>query len=210
MEDNLSGRVLAWLPPYEKKPFPKQPSPSQVHTIDIAAISALGCHYNMRRSENEIFTISLYKIDCILEERYQESEEYQAKKQEEAAQRRAVQLVLGHAINAIEEDEDLEDWEKVPKEYSEFKDTFSKAASDKLPPHRPYDHKITLERENDLGYSPLYKMTTAELEATKQYLLENLYKGFIKLSQVPHAILVLFVKKPNRGLRFYIDFRKLN
>jgi hypothetical protein len=35
----------------------------------------------MRRSENEIFTISLYKIDCILEERYQESEEYQAKKQ---------------------------------------------------------------------------------------------------------------------------------
>jgi hypothetical protein len=43
----------------------------------------------MRRSENEIFTISLYKIDCILEERYQESEEYQAKKQEEAAQRRA-------------------------------------------------------------------------------------------------------------------------
>ena len=98
----------------------------------------------------------------------------------------------------------------MPKEYSEFKDTFSKAASDKLPPHRPYDHKITLERENDLGYSPLYKMTTAELEATKQYLLENLYKGFIKLSQVPHAILVLFVKKPNRGLRFYIDFRKLN
>jgi hypothetical protein len=36
--------------------------------------------------------------------------------------------------------------------------------------------------EEYLGYSPLYKIITAELEAIKKYLLENLDKGFITLS----------------------------
>ena len=53
-------------------------------------------------------------------------------------------------------------------------------------------------------------MSTKELEVMKKYLLENLNKGFIGPSQAPYAALVLFIKKPNRGLRFCIDFRKLN
>ena len=44
----------------------------------------------------------------------------------------------------------------------------------------------------------------------KKYLLENLYKGFICPSQALYTAPVLFVQKPNRGLRFYIDYRKLN
>jgi hypothetical protein len=50
----------------------------------------------------------------------------------------------------------------------------------------------------------------AELEELKRYLTENLDKGFIDTSQAPFASPVLFVKKPNGSLRFYIDFRKLN
>jgi hypothetical protein len=66
------------------------------------------------------------------------------------------------------------------------------------------------EAEGYLGYSPLYKIITAELEATKKYLLENLDKGFITPSQSPFAAPVLFVRKSNGSLRFYIDYRKLN
>jgi hypothetical protein len=44
----------------------------------------------------------------------------------------------------------------------------------------------------------------------KQYLLDNLNKGFIAASNYPFASPVLFVKKPNGSLRFCIDFRKLN
>jgi hypothetical protein len=87
---------------------------------------------------------------------------------------------------------------------------FSKSKSDKLPPHRLYDHKIELEGDNTLGYSPLYKMTTAELETVKEYLIDNLDKGFIEASQALYATPVLFVKKPDGSLRFCIDFRKLN
>ena len=35
--------------------------------------------------------------------------------------------------------------EKVPAEYHEFLDVFSRKEPDKLPEHRPYDHKINLK-----------------------------------------------------------------
>jgi hypothetical protein len=53
-------------------------------------------------------------------------------------------------------------------------------------------------------------MITAELKTVKEYLINNLDKGFIKASQALYTAPVLFVKKPNRSLRFCIDFRKLN
>jgi hypothetical protein len=53
-------------------------------------------------------------------------------------------------------------------------------------------------------------MLLAELKAVKEYLFDNLNKGFIVLSQALYTSPVLFVKKPNRGLQFYIDYWKLN
>ena len=69
---------------------------------------------------------------------------------------------------------------------------------------------MELTQENSLGHSPLYRMTTEELAAVKEYLLENLHKGFIVPSSAPFASPVLFVSKPNGGLRFCVDYRKLN
>jgi hypothetical protein len=83
---------------------------------------------------------------------------------------------------------------------------FSKSKSDKLPPHRLYNHKIELKGNNTLEYSLLYKITTAKLETIKEYLINNLDKGFIKASQALYTAPVLFIKKPDRSLRFCIDF----
>ena len=44
----------------------------------------------------------------------------------------------------------------------------------------------------------------------KEYLEEHLKKGFIIPSQAPFTSLVLFAVKPDGGLRFYVDYRKLN
>jgi Reverse transcriptase (RNA-dependent DNA polymerase) len=44
----------------------------------------------------------------------------------------------------------------------------------------------------------------------RKYLDEHLDKGFIKASSSPIAALVIFVKKPGGGLRFYVDYRALN
>jgi hypothetical protein len=53
-------------------------------------------------------------------------------------------------------------------------------------------------------------MLDKELREVKRYLDDNLDKGFIVASAAEIASPVLFVRKSNRGLRFYIDYRKLN
>jgi hypothetical protein len=100
--------------------------------------------------------------------------------------------------------------QKLPKCHAAYRDVFSKTESNRLPPHRLYDHKIQLEQELTYGYTPLYRQSTEELQATKQYLLDNLNRGFITTSNYPFASPVLFVKKPDGGLRFCVDYRKLN
>ena len=52
-------------------------------------------------------------------------------------------------------------------------------------------------------------MLQAELEALREWLVENLNKGFIKPSLSLAASPVLFIKK-EEGLRLYIDYRALN
>lgn len=53
-------------------------------------------------------------------------------------------------------------------------------------------------------------MSWNKLKALKEWLKENLRKGFIRLSSSPIASPILFVKKADRGLRFYVDYYALN
>jgi predicted aspartyl protease len=154
--------------------------------IDIAMIGAAGFALNLRRKENEFFTVSIHELSRHIDERHAEEHELSPD-----------ELVAKH----------------LPDLYRHQEDVFSKDASDKLPPRRHIDHKIKLQQgvdTNQLGFSPLYRMTLDELEAMKKYLDENLAKGFIVPSNAAFAAPVLFVKKPNGSLRFCIDFRKLN
>ena len=186
MTDNLQGKLQPKEQGiYQKRPYIPTMSKEMV-MINIATISATGFHYNMKNKDNIVFATSLYEIDHILEERY--------------------------SIDLLSIEETEADLARIPKAYNSYLDTFSKAASDQLAPHRPYDHKIILEngQESDLRTSPLYKMTAIELETLKKFLLENLHKGFLESSQAPYAAPILFVKKPNGGLQLCIDFRKLN
>ncbi len=57
-----------------------------------------------------------------------------------------------------------------------------------------------LDKPKELSYGLLYSQSTEELKAVKQYLVENLDKGFIVPSQAPFSSPVLFVKKPSSSL----------
>ena len=203
MEDELKERHKTASQPYQKKPY--QPPPDPLQHVSISAIHAYHMHTYLKRPDNEMFTTSLYEIDRILEERQPLSQE---KSQAELLRNTAQQWCPELAV--ITESTGIVAPLEMPKAYAEFDYVASKEASNVLPPHRPYDHKIELEKPNTLGYSPLYKMTTAELEETKRYLLDNLYKGFIEPSQSPFAAPILFVKKSDGSLRFCIDYQKLN
>jgi len=69
--------------------------------------------------------------------------------------------------------------EYVPKEYHDFLPLFAEALAKTLPPHRSYDHKIPLREGFTHPFGPLYPLSKTELETLKEWLEENLSKGFI-------------------------------
>ena len=77
-------------------------------------------------------------------------------------------------------------------------------------PHRPHDHDIRLLEGKSPPFGPLYAMSREELSVLKDWIAENLRKGFIRPSSSPYASPVLFVEKPGGGLRFCVDYRALN
>jgi hypothetical protein len=98
----------------------------------------------------------------------------------------------------------------IPPEYQDFGSLFSEEESRTLPPHRPYDHTIPLKEGATPSFGPLYALSHKELEVLRQWLDDNLAKGFIRSSSSPAASPILFVKKPGGELRLCVDFRDLN
>lgn len=144
-------------------------------------------HQHLKKKSSEAFITSLSGIDRVIQEK-------QGGGEAETNEEDLVQQLL-------------------PGQYKEYADVFSKAASDQLP-QRANDYKVTLEDgktvESMAGYSPLYKQTAEELEAARAYILDNLGKGFIVPSAAPFASTILMARKPGGGLRFCVDYQKLN
>ena len=105
--------------------------------------------------------------------------------------------------------------EDLPPQYHEFTNIFSKNVSDSLPPSQTCDHEIKLNVATNtpqmVGYGPLYKQTTEQLEAVKQYIINNLWKGFIILSHTLFVSPILMARNPSSGkLWFCVDYQKVN
>ncbi len=56
----------------------------------------------------------------------------------------------------------------------------------------------------------LYNINYNEILKLRRYLNKNFNKDFIRVNRFYTAFFILFVKKPNRGLYFYINYRRLN
>jgi hypothetical protein len=98
----------------------------------------------------------------------------------------------------------------VPHEYHKYLKIFEKVNANKLPPHRPYDHKILLEDGFQPPFRPLYSLSCPELEELKRWLKENLSKGFIHASSSPAATPILFIKTGDGSLCLVVDYWGIN
>ncbi|SOV05892.1 uncharacterized protein UDID_19059 [Ustilago sp. UG-2017a] len=98
----------------------------------------------------------------------------------------------------------------IPQEYHQYLDVFSRVKADKLLPHRTYDHQIPLEEGKSPPFGPIDSLSEHELKTLREYLEENLAKGFISPSDSPAASPILFVKKKDGSLRLCVDYRGLN
>ena len=86
--------------------------------------------------------------------------------------------------------------EIVPIEFHKYLDTvFSEREVGKLPPRSKYDHPIDMKP----GYTPkrgvLFRQGPETDQATREFLDENLEKGFIRPSKSPQAATLFFVPK---------------
>ncbi|CDO68992.1 hypothetical protein BN946_scf184762.g8 [Trametes cinnabarina] len=107
-------------------------------------------------------------------------------------------------------EEEAPDLTRIPPEYHEFADVFSKKKADTLPEHRPYDLKITLEEGKVPPLGPIYSLSQVELDTLREYIEENLRSGFIRPSNSPCGAPVLFVKKKDSSLCLCVDYQGLN
>lgn len=107
----------------------------------------------------------------------------------------------------------------LPKEIHKYTDIFlddDVHSESTLPPHRPgVDTNIKLQqddqgRDKEVPWGPLYGMSRDELLVLRKTLTELLDKNWIRASSSPGGAPVLFIRKPQGGLRFCVDYRSLN
>jgi hypothetical protein len=122
-----------------------------------------------------------------------------------------VALSLYEIKNALEENRIREDWRtRVPAKYHEFFKMFNEEFSKNLLPRCPSDHTIPIKDGKEIPFGDQYGMTQEEWKALKEYIEENMKKGFIQASSFPASAPVLFVKKNDKLLCLCVDYRDLN
>ena len=113
-------------------------------------------------------------------------------------------------LAAYREHKNVDSATLLPKLYTAFLNVFFRKEADTLPKHGPYNHAIHLKEGTQVPAFALYSMSCDEALELCQYLDENLSKGFIRASHSDAAASVLFMKKPEEGICFCVDYRGLN
>ena len=102
---------------------------------------------------------------------------------------------------------------KLSVNYDNYTNVFDKLKTNILPSHRSYNHKLKFAEnvnKNVLSKSRIYLLSNHKFEQIKKYLNEHLRKEFIIFNHAPFAFFILFTKKSNKRLRFYVDYKQLN
>ena len=90
--------------------------------------------------------------------------------------------------------------EQIPVKYQDLWEAFSEEASNKLPSHGVLDMKIEFKEGKELCNTGLQPMSPMELEELRQYLEENLDKGWIQRSKSPVSAPIVFAQKKNGSI----------
>jgi transposase InsO family protein len=99
----------------------------------------------------------------------------------------------------------------IPDIYRQYARMFEEELTEKaLPEHKPWDHEIKLQEGKTPTFERIYQLSEKELKVLREYITENLKKGFIRRSESPAGYPIMFVPKKDGKLRPCIDFRKLN
>jgi hypothetical protein len=119
-----------------------------------------------------------------------------------------VGALLAHEHN---QKKDIPIKELVPEEYHEWLDVFNEKASERFPNSRPWDHSIDLKEGFEPKNFKAYTLSLEEHKLQREFIDENLEKGYIRSSKSPMASPFFFVaKKEKDKVRPTQDYRYLN
>ena len=98
----------------------------------------------------------------------------------------------------------------VPKRFHRWIKIFGKKQSERMPTRKVWDHAIDMKE----GFIPrkgkVYLLSREEREEVREFIQEQLRKGYIQPSKSPQMALVFFVEKKDSKKQIVQDYRYLN
>jgi hypothetical protein len=79
-----------------------------------------------------------------------------------------------------------------------------------LPKYQLWDYKISLKEKADPPFLLLQQHNKKEIKLQKKYINKTLSKNWIRKLYSLVGVVMLFIEKKNKLLKFYINFKKLN
>ena len=112
------------------------------------------------------------------------------------------------------DEEEALDMEKVermiPRQFYKWLKTFGKIASERIPVQKPWDHAINLKEDFVPKKGRAYLLSRDEKEEVREFVEEQLRKGYIHPSKLPQTLPVFFVGKKDGKKRMVQDYQYLN
>jgi len=107
-----------------------------------------------------------------------------------------------------DEEEEAKKW--VPEKFHQWIKVFGKKQSERMPTRKVWDHTIEMKEVFVLRKGKVYPLSREEKEEVREFIEEQLRKGYIQPSKSPQTALVFFVGKKNGKKRMVQDYRYLN
>jgi len=98
----------------------------------------------------------------------------------------------------------------VPEKFHRWIKVFGKKQSERMPTRKVWDHVIDVKEGFMLRKGKVYSLSREEREEVREFVKEQLRKGYIRPSKSPQTALVFFVGKKDGKKRMVQDYRYLN
>jgi len=98
----------------------------------------------------------------------------------------------------------------VPEKFYKWIKVFGKKQSERMPTRKLWDHAINMKEGFVLRKGKMYPLSREEREEVREFIQEQLRKGYIRLSKSPQTAPVFFVGKKNGKKRMVQVYRYLN
>ena len=98
----------------------------------------------------------------------------------------------------------------VPEKFHRWIKVFGKKQLERMPTRKVWNHAIEVKEGFVLRKGKVYPLSREEREEVREFIKEQLRKGYIQPSKSPQMALVFFVGKKDGKKRMVQDYRYLN